>query len=132
MKSKTYHAKSADINVRDEMATIIERQLEFSSALVTVVRCAVSSNMQGIRAYVSVLPEKETLDAMKVLRRSAPTIGVLLAKRIKMKYIPRISFVVDEGEKNFAQVSSIIANLKSADGAENIQNKTKGTESSAP
>ena len=132
IKPKKYRAKSASINVRDELAMIIERQLEFDNALLTVVRCSVSSNLQGIRAYVSVLPETETASVMKILRREAPGLGAFLAKRIRMKYIPRISFVMDEGEKNFAQVSSIIANIKEVNGAENIQSKTEGTEPDSP
>lgn len=124
---KPYHVKSASINVRDELATIIEREMEFVDLLVTIVKCDVSPDMRNVKAFIAVLPEGKSGSALKLLQKSASRLAALLAKRVKMKYIPKISFSSDEGGKNAATVLEILDQLKK-DEETNLQNKTQNVQ----
>jgi len=53
-----YRLKSADINLRDEIALIIRKEFDFA-ALVTVVKVVTAGDFRNIKAYISVMPAKD-------------------------------------------------------------------------
>ncbi|MEA3273540.1 MAG: 30S ribosome-binding factor RbfA [Patescibacteria group bacterium] len=105
-----YRLKSANINLRDELATIINQEFKFS-ALVTVIKIETSGDFKNIKAYLSVMPTEETQKVTKVLQKAVYEISRQLAQRVRIKYIPRIHFFYDQGGKNAVEVEKIIAKL---------------------
>ena len=105
-----YRLKSANINLRDELATIINQEFKFS-ALVTVIKVETSGDFRNIKVYLSVMPVEETRKTIKTLKKAVHKISQQLAQRVKIKYIPRIHFFYDQGGKNAIEVEKIIAKL---------------------
>jgi ribosome-binding factor A len=103
-----YRLKSADINLRDEIALIIRKEFDFA-ALVTVVKVVTAGDFRNIKAYISVMPAKDFKKVATTLKKSASRISYQLAQRVRIKYIPRILFFRDEGGVNSRKVEKIIA-----------------------
>lgn len=84
---------------------------------VTVTRAEVSADLQHAKVYVSVMgSQKEQHLTMHGLRSAAGFIQTKVADRLTTRYIPHISFVVDEGVKKSIEIARLIreANEQSA------------------
>lgn len=80
---------------------------------VTVTRCEVAADLQHAKVYVSVMgSEKDTRDALYGLRNAAGFIQSKLAKRLMTRFLPVLTFVLDEGVKKSIEVARILAEEK--------------------
>ena len=80
---------------------------------VTVTRCEVAADLQHAKVFVSVMgTEKQQRDAMYGLRNAAGFVQSKLAKRLMTRFLPVITFVVDEGVKKSIEVARILAEEK--------------------
>jgi ribosome-binding factor A len=104
--------KSANINLRDEIAAIINRELEFNDVLVTVTSAEISKDLKNLKVYISVLPQEKLQSVLKELRKNIFHLSKNLNKKIKIKQMPKIKFFKDEGHANYLQIEDIITALK--------------------
>ena len=71
---------------------------------ITVTEVRMSPDLKSARAYVIPLGGKDTDKAVSILREFAPIIRKVLAKKISMKFLPKVSFV---GDKSFDYAEKI-------------------------
>ena len=71
---------------------------------ITVTEVRMSSDLKNARAYVIPLGGKDTDKAVSILSEFAPIIRKVLAKKISMKFLPKVSFV---GDKSFDYAEKI-------------------------
>jgi ribosome-binding factor A len=76
---------------------------------VTVTRAEVSADLQHGKVYVSVMgtPKEQDL-CMHGLRNAAGFVQSKLASRLKTRFIPVLTFVLDQGVKNSIEISRLI------------------------
>jgi ribosome-binding factor A len=76
---------------------------------VTVTRAEVSADLQHAKVYVSVMgSEKEQQLTMHGLKSAAGFIQTKVADRLTSRYVPHITFVLDEGVKKSVEIARII------------------------
>jgi ribosome-binding factor A len=76
---------------------------------VTVTRADVSGDLQHAKVYVSIMgSERDQKTCLYGLRRAAGFVQSRLADRMTTRFIPQITFVVDEGIKNSIEVTRLI------------------------
>src|SRR5438874_4255241 len=72
---------------------------------VTVTRAEVSADLQHAKVYVSIMgSEKEQQLTMHGLRSAAGFVQTKVAGRLTTRYVPHITFVLDEGVKKSIEV----------------------------
>lgn len=77
---------------------------------VTVTRAEVSADLQHAKVYVSVMgSEREQKLTMYGLKSAAGFIQTKLAERLTTRYVPHVTFVVDEGVKKSIAIALILA-----------------------
>jgi len=77
---------------------------------VTVTRAEVSADLQHAKVYVSVMgSEKDQKLTMHGLASAAGFIQTKVAERLTTRYVPHITFVVDEGVKKSIAIAQILA-----------------------
>ena len=76
---------------------------------VTVTRVEVSADLQHAKVYVSLMgtPKEQQL-CLHGLKHSAGYVQSKLAKRLKMRFTPQVTFVVDEGVKKSIEITRLI------------------------
>ncbi len=103
---------------------------------VTVTRTEVSPDLQHAKIYVSIMgTEKEQQLTMHGLKSAAGFIQTKIADRLTSRYVPHVTFVMDEGVKKSIAIARIIreenerraANPPPAD----TENTTDATEADA-
>lgn len=76
---------------------------------VTVTRAEVSADLQHAKVYVSIMgTDKEQTLCMHGLKHAAGFVQSKLAGRLKTRFTPQISFVLDQGVKNSIEVARLI------------------------
>jgi ribosome-binding factor A len=84
---------------------------------VTVTRAEVSADLQHAKVFVSVMgSEKEQQLTMHGLKSAAGFIQTKVADRLTTRYVPHITFVLDEGVTKSIEIARLIreANEQSA------------------
>jgi ribosome-binding factor A len=76
---------------------------------VTVTRAEVSGDLQHAKVYVSIMgSEQEQKLCLHGLQHAAGFIQSKLADRMKTRYTPVVTFVLDKGVKNSIEVTRLI------------------------
>jgi ribosome-binding factor A len=76
---------------------------------VTVTRAEVSADLQHAKVYVSVMgSEKEQQLTMHGLKSAAGFVQTKVAERLTTRYVPHITFILDEGVKKSIEVARLI------------------------
>src|SRR5215217_4377200 len=104
--------------VREVAATTILFELKDPRVKnVTVTRAEVSADLQHAKVYVSVMgSEKEQQLTMYGLKSAAGYVQTKVAERLTSRYVPHVTFVLDEGVKKSIEIARLIreANEQSA------------------
>ena len=90
--------------IREQLAELLVREFDFHGALATVTDVEVDSKLDHAKVKVSVIPSERGVQVIELLDRSAGHLQHLLLKKINIKPMPRISFVLDRGYENAAQI----------------------------
>ncbi len=88
----------------------------FHGALVTLVRVSTSPDLRNAKVYISVFGGAEEGIADEViyeLEEMRPEIQRKIAKEIRMKFCPKLEFVMDDGIDKLSKVSEILNSLES-------------------
>ncbi|MBY0456968.1 MAG: 30S ribosome-binding factor RbfA [Gemmataceae bacterium] len=76
---------------------------------VTVTRAEVSADLQHAKVFVSLMgTEREQNLTMHGLKSAAGYVQTKLADRLTSRYVPHITFIVDEGVKKSIEIARII------------------------
>ncbi len=76
---------------------------------VTVTRAEVSGDLQHAKVFVSVMgSEKDQKLTLHGLQSAAGFVQAKLAKRLTTRYVPHVTFVLDEGVKKSLEIARLI------------------------
>lgn len=104
--------------IREELSKMILREVELP-ALATITEVEVDKKLEGARVKVSVLPASGEKAVLAELTARAGYFQHLLLKKINIKPMPRIFFVIDHGFENAALVEKLL-------GQDTIKGKDEG------
>lgn len=86
---------------------------DFDSASLTVTRVECTPDLRDANVFVSIFGHEEERDRMiGYLNRHRQEIVRLMVKRVKLKYTPRLHFVLDESIEGGDHILSILAELE--------------------
>lgn len=107
---KTFRpARVAEVIREVAAETILFRLQDPRVRGVTVTRVEVPSDLQTAKIYVSVMgSDQDARQCLDGLSRSAGFIQRQLAGRLKLRYTPALSFHLDRGIKNSAEVTRLL------------------------
>jgi len=98
--------------LKEEIARIIDREVEFpEDAIATITRVEVSPDVHYAAVFLSLLGIKPG-DALAVLKKNIYSLQQILNRRVRMRPVPRIKFMIDEGEVKREGVERSLAELK--------------------
>jgi len=96
-----------------ELSQILNREVEVpSDCIITLTDVETSADLRQAKAYISVLPEKETRRVFKTLSRQKSQIQSLLHKKLFMKPLPKLEFIIDKTESHASHMDKLLDNLK--------------------
>lgn len=110
---------------------IIQRLQSELPGLITVTRVQIPADLRQARVYVSLLqtqpdelnqaPGVKILEnAIDVLQSWAPEIQDEIGHKLKMKYLPKLTFFADESTEKILKVEKIISQLSQGSGKSDL------------
>jgi ribosome-binding factor A len=97
----------------EEIQSLKDPRIGFTT--VTAVR--VSSDLRHARVLVSVLGEQEAqAQTMKGLRSATPHLRTELGRRMRMKYLPELTFELDHGVEVAQRVETLLRRIHEEEG----------------
>ena len=100
--------------IKKEVAQLILREIEFpKDVLVTVTRAEVTLDLRESKIYVSIMPEKEESQILDFLNRRIFLLQKKIDKRLKMRPVPKISFLEEKSTAEAGRIEEILEKLKS-------------------
>ncbi len=107
--------------LQSEIAELLQRHLRdpaLSEAMVSIVRVDVAGDFGSARVHVSVFGSAEQeAAALAALGRSEPVMHRELVKRLHLRKVPRLRFVVDHSIAEGDRLSAIMRGLHEDDAA---------------
>lgn len=96
----------------EELAKIVDRELEFpEGALVTLTRVEITDDKLYASVYFSVMGG-DPKEVLEIFGKDIYNIQQILNKKLRMRPVPKIRFVPDQGEENREKVERAVAELK--------------------
>ncbi|NLM36494.1 MAG: 30S ribosome-binding factor RbfA [Firmicutes bacterium] len=117
-----FRAERLAVLIKEELGNILQKDLKdprIGFASITNVR--VSRDISHAKIYVSVFGDKQRQTAtMEGLESAKGYIRSELGKRIRMRYVPEISFVFDNSLEEGAKVLSLLDEIKKEGGEDGL------------
>jgi len=97
--------------IRKEVAGIISREIEISGAIITFTRIEVSVDIQSANIYFLTIPDDRAEEVHKKLKKNIFSIQQALNKRLRMRPVPRIRFLIDKQEQEASKIDEILTRI---------------------
>lgn len=81
-------------------------------SVITVTRTLTSPDLSQASAYISVIPEEKEASAVEFLNRRGRDAYDFIKSQTQMRRIPRVTFVIDMGEKNRQRIDQILREVE--------------------
>jgi ribosome-binding factor A len=105
-------ARVSDL-IREEVADIIMNRIKHKElGFITVTGAKVSDDLRNATIYISVLNLEDAEKTIRKLNESKSFIKTELAGRLTMKYIPKISFKIDEAIEYGRKIDKLLDDIK--------------------
>ena len=102
--------------IREEIAEIIMYKLKDPRiGFVTVTGVDLSPDLKNARVFVSILKEDERDLTLEILNAAKTFIRSILAKRLKMKFIPVVEFKIDSSIEYGYKIDRLLKEIKEKD-----------------
>lgn len=90
-----------------ELANLLEQ--EFAGDFITIVDLETSKDLKKAKVWISCFGKEES-DVIKKLEEKEGYFRSYLGKRLFIKNIPQLSFLIDKGSRQAARVEAILRN----------------------
>jgi ribosome-binding factor A len=98
--------------IKEHLGEIFQRQLSLKPGLfLTISKVDTSIDIRYTRVSISVFPYKESDYAMKTLGKEIYAIQGALNKKLKMRPLPRLEFVLDSTEEEADKIEKILTEI---------------------
>ena len=106
--------------IKKEVAQLILREIDWEEGgwrprdvLVTVTGAEVTPDLRESKVYVSAIPEENEEQVLALLNRKVFLLQKKIDKRLKMRPVPKISFVKEKRTVEAGRIEEILEKLKS-------------------
>ena len=91
--------------VQREVSDILRKRYTAESVAITISEVRISPDLRDGRVFVAIIGDDDTVaERFRWLQRKAPEIRDELAKRIVIKFLPHITYVLDKSSDRVARL----------------------------
>ncbi len=96
--------------LREEISLIIQREIrDPGMGFVTILGVKMSEDLKLAKVFLSIYGDEEAKkNTLEALKRSKGYIKFLLGKRVNLRYMPEINFVLDDTYEKAARIEEIL------------------------
>ena len=103
--------------IREEIADMIMNKIKHKNlGFVTVTGAKVSDDLRNATVYISVLNKEDAEKTVRKLSSLSALFRGELGRRLKMKYVPSLTFKIDESIQYGMKIDKLLDDIKSERG----------------
>ncbi|WP_068630579.1 30S ribosome-binding factor RbfA [Cephaloticoccus primus] len=100
-----------------ELSGILHRRYQAETVTLTITEVRVSPDLRTARVYVSIVGSEEHAQGrMRWLARQAGEIRHALSRRVVLKYLPRLDYVLDASAERGTRIVQLLEELEAGAG----------------
>lgn len=93
--------------IHHELAKLIQRDVELTGGIITVMEVDVTDKLDYARIKISVLPSSKAKEGLGLLQNAAGRLQHDLLRIINIKPMPYLQFMIDEGAEAAAHLEKV-------------------------
>ena len=98
--------------IKQEVGKIILIEADFPRDIIlTITKVKTSKDLRYADIFESVLPSDKEIEIMELLKEDIYFIQQKLNKKLQMKPLPRIKFVIDKSGKDVSRIDELIEEI---------------------
>lgn len=98
-----------------EISDILRKRYQAEAVVVTISEVRVSPDLRDARVFVSIVGDDDLVQTkLRWLRTKAPDIRDELSRRIVLKYLPKLQYVVDSGAIRGSRILRMLDEIEPA------------------
>ncbi|MDR0751307.1 MAG: 30S ribosome-binding factor RbfA [Christensenellaceae bacterium] len=100
--------------IKKELSSLLRNELKdprLESYMLTVTRVTVTQDLKHGKVWVSVLGDN-TNEVISILNKSAGFLKSELFKRLKIRAVPDLKFLIDDGVSYYTKIEKILGEIK--------------------
>ena len=95
--------------IRQELNKLLLTEIEFpKNCLVTITRVETSKDLRHARIFISIIPAQYTKKILDKLNLNIGHLQFLLNRKLTMKPLPRLNFVIDYTEQKAQDIEQLL------------------------
>ena len=101
--------------LREVLSEVIRKELghENISELFTITRVDITRDLRYAKVYMSVIGDEKTKqDTLTELTEHATLIAVEARKKVRMRYFPQLTFLMDEGLEQHFRIEEALRDIE--------------------
>lgn len=98
--------------LRSEIGKFVANEIKIENGMITVLRVDCSPELKNTKVYVSVLPDKFYGTALAKLKKINSPLNSYLIKKIKIRKVPKINWVIDPTEKEASVIEQLLNEIE--------------------
>ena len=95
--------------IKQQVSQIILKEIDFADILVTITNVDTSPDLKNCKIKISVIPTNKKEIALEVIQKNIYHLQHELNKKLHLKYIPKLSFEIDEIESKAQRIEEILS-----------------------
>lgn len=110
---ESFRIKKINKLILELMGQILQTECQFpANSLVTILGVETSKDLLYSRITVSVFPAEKRQNALDYLNKNIYELQQFLNKKLDMRPVPKIRFVLDVTEEEAAKIEKLLKNLE--------------------
>lgn len=102
--------------LKKELGQIFQKEAFFKDCLISISHLETSPDLRQTRIYLSIFPADKSDEIIKLIKKEEVHIQQKLHRRLYMKPLPKINFVIDNSQQKSAHIEKILKEEKSDQG----------------
>jgi len=99
--------------IKKELGYLMITNIEYpKNTICTITDVTISKDLRHAKVWLSVLPTQYSQKILAILNKKAGILQSLLNKKLSLKPLPRIRFVVDEGQSEAFDMERLLDRIK--------------------
>ena len=100
--------------IKQELGKIILTDVDFpKNAMITITKVKTSTDLRYADVFISVLPADKDIEIEKILKEDIYFVQGKLNKKLHLKPLPRIKFVIDRSGEDVERINELLKKNKS-------------------
>lgn len=100
--------------ISNELSKLIQKEVEFDNALVTVTSVDINDKIDRAKVGVSIIPKDKEAESLEALSRAVSHLQYKLHHHLNIKPMPKLVFEIDSGSEQAARVEKLLLDEEEA------------------